>query len=543
MKRTAFNVIISILLLLVSLAALATGAFGGLECYALKTADEQFSEAYDSADKMEEAIALLKEHDAEYLEGIEICFEGDKQLLDGRNQLYQKQAELSSGKKQLDQAQAEYNNYNAQLQEAKAQYAEAEAMMNATRSDYEEGKQLVSSLERLMPYVDTYNNLRSGVLSRIPGFASVETWFAATVIPIIAREGLEMPGDVSNFPEYIAEQTEKANALLAEYEAAEVKLADSKKKIDFAESQLAYAKSQIDKGYSELSKGNSLLNYASGKLNVAADKLEEGEATLDEYEAAIGTVKDAVVKSLEIEPICDRIGNVSVRGVAERLDEDFDIYLYNDEGEMLALPSGEARLDFDKCMQVCAAFREYIADFRQDMEREANLRIALNAGIVILSIFGIFAAIPALRGKAKAPGRGLALFIALAALNIYGFVIGYTSFTYPQDKGTYQGIIPMLGLWALTLMSLIFMIVTRRAKRKAAEYEVTDEDEFYDEDESYDDDEDAPEEEPVYAAAQKEEEEEREIFIPTICNVEDELADARREYEEALRKYKELYKK
>ena len=542
MKRTAFNVIISILLLLVSLAALAAGAFGGLECYALKTADEQFSEAYDSADMMEEAIALLKEHDAEYLEGVEICFEGDKQLLDGRNQLYQKQVELSSGKKQLDEAQAEYNNYNAQLQEAKAQYAEAEAMMNATRSDYEEGKQLVSSLEKLMPYVNTYNNLRSGVLSRIPGFASVEAWFAATVIPVIAREGLEMPADASSFPEYIAEQTEKANSLLAEYEAAEAMLADAKEKIDFAESQLAYAKSQLDKGYSELSKGNSLLNYAQGKLNVAADKLEEGEATLDEYEAAIGTVKDAVVKCLETESICDRNGNVSVRGVAERLDEDFDIYLYNDEGEMLALPNGEARLDYDKCMQVCAAFREYIADFRQDMEREANLRIALDAGIVILSIFGIFAAIPALRGRAKAPGRGLVLFIALAALNIYGFVVGYASFTYPQDKATYQGIIPMLGLWALTLMSLIFMIVTQCAKRKAAEYEVADEDEFYDEDEYEDEDEDAPEEEPVYAAVQKEAEE-REVFIPDTNNVEDELADALREYEEALRKYKELYKK
>lgn len=543
MKRSVFNVIISILLLIVSLAGLASGAFGGLECFALKKASATISDSVGEMSKMDDALTLLKEHEEEYLNGVEAVYTGDEKLLQGRAKVNQGAEELAKGRKMVADAQAQYDKYNAQLKDAKAQYAAAQAKMDEYRPQYEEGKEMVAKLQQIQPYVDTYARLKSGVLDNIPGFASVDVWFVTKVLPAIAGAGLELPSDIESFASYMDEQLATASSLLAQYEDAERQLADAKKQIDDAEKQMAEAKAQLDKGKSALSTGDSAVSYANSQLDEAAKLLEEGEAGLEEYDAAIETVKEAVITCLETESIVSSTGRVAVQGVAERLGDGFDIYMYNENGEVLALANGEARLDYDKCLQVSTALKDYMADYEKDLNREANLRIVLDAGIILLSILGILAAISSLRRKfRKAAQRGTVLFPALMALNVYGIVIGYAAFAHPQDQPTFQGLIPLLGLWLLTLTSLFFMISARRTFRLAGEEDPEDESEDDEEDEdAEDEDEDIAEDEPAEEPAS--EKDEPEIYIPNVANVDDELAAAQKAYEKALREYMEKYKK
>ncbi len=472
MKRTAFNVIVSILLILMSLVGIAGGALGGVEWYILKSAKDNLGDMIEPIDKLDEAITLLQDNEEIYAEGVEACFEGDEKLLEGRRQIDNGKYVISDGRSKMAEAQKIYDDAEAQLKDAKAQYAVAEAKMEEARPAYEEGKEAVAQLEQLQPYVDTYARFKSGVLDRIPGFPSVDAWFVAIVVPAAASRGIYLPNDINQFSQTMGQQIAEANAKLAEYEAADAEMKKSKAEIQKAENELAEAKKQLDEGYSTIDNGASQLAYAESQLDDAAKVVEDGKASLDEFQAAVDTVREAVVTCFEMEPICKRNGDVAVKGVEARFDEGFDIYLHNDEGKILALENGEPRLDYDKCRQVTQAFRFYVSDYEKDLGREMVVRFVLALGLILSGIFGICAAISALRGRERAVKRSKILFAALMVLNVFGIFVGYTNFAHPHGEENFQGTVPAFAMWLLTIAAFVFMLAVKAGHKKAVKAEL-----------------------------------------------------------------------
>lgn len=548
MKRNVFNIFVSILLILVSLAALASAGWGGLECYALYKLKGELPDT-EAIDKLEEAIALLEENEGVYLEGVDLCYQGDAKLLQGHQIIYDGRNQLAQGEEAMAEAQAQYDEAAAQLEDGKAQLAEAKAKMEEARPQYEEGKKQLARLERVQPLLEKYVDFKNNTLENYDGFNSLNAWYIAVVIPYLASLGLELPSDMDAFTESMAQQIAEGNAMLAEYEAAEVELNNAQAQIDEADAQLIAAKEVLDGKYKDLDNAADEIKNAENQLGYATSKLAEGKATLAEFEDAVTTVETAVAALMTTKPVCDRLDNVAVEGVAARLGDDFDIYKYNEEGEILSLTNGNPRLDYDKCLEVCDAYRDYIRDYGKDIGREMTLRIILDAALLAAAVFAIVAAIKALRGKASAVKLSIILFAFLALCNAYGIAIGYTSFAHPDGQTEYTGLLPFLGLGLLTVVSLLFMAACLLGRRRLLHPKEKKE---------------KPPKEPkkpkepkvpkAVNAPKEKKPQESELVRPepvTVPSEErklsqeelDELNKSKMEYEEALQKYVELRKK
>lgn len=467
MKRNAFNVIVSILLILASLLALGGAGWGGVECYALDAMRDKLDETKEPFTKLEEAIHALQDNEDKYISGIDVCYEGDVKIVQGNQMIVNGKAELQDKEAQLKQAQSEYDKAAAQLAQGKAQLAEARAKMDASRPDYEEGKAQLAKLEQLQPTLHRYLEIRSSVLEGNAAFSVLDFFFDTVVVPACASLGLTLPTDPYAFSEYMDAQIAQGKAMLAEYEAAEAKLDDAQAQIDDAEAKLVEAKSKLDQGYSLIDEGYSKINVAEGQLSAAAGKVAEGKATLGEYEEAIGKVEEAILKCLEMEPVHKRDGSDALKSIAARMGDGFDIYLHNEEGAVLSLQNGNPRLDYDKCLQVCSAYYDYVDDYQSALAHEALLRFILACGMALAGLFGIVSAIVALRGKAASAKLGTLLFVFLVGLNVYGIAIGYASYTFPEGEAKFQGLLPLLTLLIFTFVSLLFMIAVRAGRRKA----------------------------------------------------------------------------
>ncbi|MDO4815805.1 MAG: hypothetical protein Q4A83_04280 [Bacillota bacterium] len=548
MKRNAFNVIVSILLILVCLGALASAGWGGMECYALIKLKNELPDT-DSIDKLEEAITLLGDNEDSYLEGVDLCYQGDSKLLEGRMTISSGKAQLAEGNEAFAEAEARYEDAAAQLEEGKAELADARAKMEEARPEYEEGKTQLGRLEMLQPMLHTYVNFKNGVLAELPGFDNLNTWYRTAVVPYAAGLGISLPYDVDNFVASMDEQIAEGNAMLAEYEAAEAQLNEAQTQIDEAEARLNEAKQVLDSKHQELDNAADELKNAENQLDYATGQLAEGKATLGEFEEAVTTVETAVAALMQTESVCDRLGNVAVEGIGARLGKDFDIYKHNEDGEIMSLTNGNPRLDYDCCMDVCSAYRGYIKDYGADLGREIVLRIVLNSLIAIEAVLGIIAAIAALRGKARAPKLGIALVALLALTNVYGIAIGFTSFAHPDGQTEYTGLLPFLGLGLLTVVSLLFMVACLLGRRRLLHPKEKKE---------------KPPKEPkkpkepkvpkAVNAPKEKKPQESELVRPepvTVPSEErklsqeelDELNKSKMEYEEALQKYVELRKK
>ena len=466
MKRTAFNVIMSILLILASLLAIGGAAWGVLEAYALNEMKDKLDDTKKPISQLEEAINTLKDTEEEYLGGITACYDGDVKIVQGNGIIEESKAKLKDSEAQLADAQAQYDEAKAQLDEGKAQLAEAKAQMEASKPDYEAGKAQLEKLESLQPLLHRYLELRANVLEGNAAFEALDALFDGVIVPTCARLGLSLPTDPYAFSEYMDQQIADGKAKLAEYEKAEAQLADAQAQIDEAEAQLGEAKSKLDEGYSAIDRGYSEISKAQGQLSDAAAKIAEGKASLSEYEDAIGTVEEAILTLMETAAINKRDGSVAIEGMAARLGDGFDIYKRNEEGKVLSLHNGEPRIDYDKCLEVCSAYSNYIDDYQNSLAAEGRNRVIIAGVLLLEALFGIVAAIFALRGKAASAKMGLILFVSLIVLNVLGMFMGYMSYTHPEDKATYQGTITLLTIWLLTLVSLLFMIAVRKGRKK-----------------------------------------------------------------------------
>ena len=472
MKRNAFNVIMSILLILAALAALCAAGWGGFEVYALKKLEKELPSTADTVSELEDAVNLVAENEEKYFDGVEICYEGDDKLLEGRLKISDGKAQLEEGRAALYEAQAAYDEAQAQLQVGRDALNEAQMKMEEARPEYEEGKAQLESLELLLPMLQLYNSFQSGVLMEIPGFSDANSWYRLTVVPYAAGLGINLPHDLDKFAEAMEQQLAEGNAKLAEFEAAEAKLYEAQAVIDEADAQLYEAKLVLDGKARDLDSAANELKASENKLGYAAQQLEDGKASLAEFEDAVGQLEDGVVLLMKTGPVCDRKDNIAVEGVPARLGTGFDIYKYNEDGELLCFPEGGPRLDYDKCLKVCDAYRGYVKDYTDDVAREAVVRTILAAALLVSAVFAIVSAAKALRGKAKAVPMSVILAVFLLACNAAGLILGYAHFTHPQGEDAYSGLLPLGGYILLTAVSLLFAAACLRGRKK---YKLTEE--------------------------------------------------------------------
>lgn len=504
MKRNAFTVIISILLIIVSIAALAAAGWGGLECYALLAVKGKLDDTLEPVQKLEEAIGKIKEAEPQYIEGLDACDEGDVAIDDGWSKVNEGKEILAQGEVKMAEAQAQYDTAAAQLEAGRARVAEAQAQLDEARPKYEEGKELLAKLENLRPLLKTYVSLRSSVLANVAGFDTLEAWFMANVVPALIKNDLEVPADPAAFAEYMDGQIAQGNAMLAQYEQAESVLISAQGEVDEAQRQLDQAKALLDSKRAELDSGYDMIATAEKQLYNAAAQLDEGKATLGEYETALTQLREGIIKLLETEPITGRDGTVAVRSIAQRLGGDFNINKYNEAGEVLVLDSGEPCPDAEKCLEVCAAYRGFIKDYKDGVAKETLMRIILDSALLAAAVLAFCAAISALRGKEKAVKRSVILFGLLLAANVFGACTGYLQYTYPPGEENYQGTVPVFGLLVLTVMALIFMLTCRSAKKRAKKPEAAPKAKRIKK----------PVKEPVFAAAVKSAAEPEPVIIP-----------------------------
>lgn len=467
MKRTAFNVIMSIFLILAGLVTQACGAWGVIECVALGRIDGKFNETLDKLTKLEEAIGKLRDTEDKYYAGVSAIYTGELELAKGHSVVSNGEAVLKKGRLKVAEAQAKYDKAAAQLADAKKEITAAEAKMDAARDDYEKGQETLETAETLMPLLNTYIKIRNGI-SIIPGIKSTQQWYESRVIPAGAKLGVTLPPDVKDFEPFMNNYIAEGKAQLAKYEEAQLKLEESKQKVADAEAQLAEAKTVLDESKDKLNAGQREIDKANDKLSYAAAQIAKGKQTLEEYDKAVGMLGEGLKEFLNLEPVYDRSGNVAVKGIMQRLGDDFDCYLHNENGDVLALHNGEPRLDYDKCMQICTAFREYVADYVEDVNGEVTVRFILDGAIIAAGLLAVVTAILALCGRKAARRLGLVLVMLIVACNVYGILTGYTGYTYPPGERLYEGTLPMLAIVLMVPFSLLFLLSVRRKKTELA---------------------------------------------------------------------------
>ena len=430
MKKSALSVI-SIILIIVSLFGLVAAGFGIRDGLAIKKYKEDDAKATDVVGQLEEAIALLKENEQAYLDGIGAYSKGLSEYTAGKQAYDEGKAALEAGRKQL---------------------AEGQAQIDANTQAYNEGKALLRKIQPLMPYLNQYISLRDNGVAGIPGmskwygFSSAQAWFVSVVRPVGARLGLSIPADVTDFPAYMQKMVAEGQAMLKQYEDGLAALEAGKAKLAQGEAELAEGEKKLAEGEAQLAEGRAQL-----------ETFENGMALVDEY----------TMVCYKNEPIYRHNGDMAVPGPEQRLGEDFDWRKYDENGELVTLRSGEPYLDLDKCLVVCASFRESVAEHVADVTHELYMRLVLYVALILAGVLGIIAGSLGLAGKGAAVTLGLITAALLIACNIFGLCTRYLGYTYPLKDGTYSGTLQLIALLVFAAAAAVFAVVTVSARKEA----------------------------------------------------------------------------
>ena len=473
----------SILLIVVCLFSLVAVAFGVKDCLEIKAYKEEDAKRAEAVNDLEDALVLLKDNEQAYLDGIGAYTKGLSDYQAGQQELSKGYKDYDAGKKTLEAGYKTYNDGLAayeqgkkDLEEGKKQVAEGQALIDANTEAYIEGKAKLEKIEPLLPYVDTYVEFRDGFLDNINGFTSAQIWFVTVVRPIAARLGLEIPLNVIDFPGYIQQMVADGKAQIKEYEdglatleAGKAQVADGERQLAEAEKQLADGKKELEAGEKELAEGKSKLLAGESELAQGKETLASGKASLEEFEDGMRQV-DGYLEELFTQASTYRHnGELAVPNPQLRLGEDYSWYKLNDNGEIAALRSGDPYIDLDKGMEVCKAFREYVADSHDDVAKELYSRFGTYIALAIGSILGIVVGILGLCGTACVVPAMLAAVLGLGA-NIFGLCSRYLGYTYPLKDGTYSGTLQLVALLFFAVLAITFAVeaCVGKAKYKAA---------------------------------------------------------------------------
>lgn len=481
MKKSALTTIISILLVLASLFALATAGLGVKDALAIKEYKEEDAKSADVVGQLEDAIALLKENEQAYLEGVGTYTQGlsdysagQASYYEGKSTLTQGYKDYAAGKQTLAQGYADYEAGKKALEEGRKQVAEGQAQIDANTDAYNEGKELLSKIEPLMPLVNTYVSFRDGSLAKLPGFDNAQAWFASQVRPLAADLGLEIPEDVTDFPGYVQTMVNEGQAMLKQYEdgladleAGKAQVAEGEKQLAEAEITLAEGEKQLAAAQKQLEQGEIDLAAGAQELAEGAAALADGKASLDEFESGMTLVDEYTMVCFKNEPIYRHNGAMAVPGPEQRLGSDFDWYKYDENGKLMTMTTGAPYLDLDQCLVVCQNFRDSVADHVADVTQELTMRIILYIAVAVAGLCGLIGGILGLVGAKAAVVFGVITTVIALAANVFGACTRYYGYTYPLKDGTYSGTLQLIGIITIAAVAVVFLAVTAVAKHEA----------------------------------------------------------------------------
>ena len=495
MKKTAFTTVMSILLIIVCLFGLVAVGLGVKDGLAIKKYKEDDAKAADVVGQLEDAIALLKENEDAYNEGVGTYAKGLSDYSAGKKELaagkktynagkseYEKGlAAYKEGKKALEEGYAQYEQGKKDLEAGKKKVAEGQKLIDANTEAYNKGKAMLEKIEPLMPLLNTYVKFRDGSIANLPGFDSAQAWFVSKVRPIAEKAGLTIPEDVTDFPKYMQQMVADGKAQLKEYEDGLAALEAGKKQVAEGEAKLKAAEAQLAAGEKELAAGEKKLKAAEKELAAGANKLKAGEkelaagaakladgkASLEEFENGMALVDEYTMTCYKNKPIYRHNGDMAVPGPEQRLGEDFSWYKMGDDGKVVTLRNGDPYLDLDQCLVVCKTFRESVADHVADVTHELYMRLGLYVAVAIASLLGLVAGFMGLAGKGGAATLGIITAVLAVACNIFGACTRYYGYTYPLKDGTYSGTLQFVALILLAVVAVIFAVAAASAKKKA----------------------------------------------------------------------------
>lgn len=492
-----------VLLTVCSICLVAACIFGLFACVAgvqdiLNIKDYKTSDSETAKEGIltaRDGVALLMENQPAYLAGLDTFTEG----LASYNEGY---ASLSAGR--------------AQYAEGLARYEAGKKLIEENTPAYNEGKEMLATIEPLMPYLNRYVAFRDGNLTSLPGFSTAQAWFVGVVRPIAANMGLEIPEDVTDFPAYIQQMVADGQAQIKLYE-------DSLKQLEEAEAGLAAARKQLSEGEAALAAGGAQLADGDAQLNV----FEQGEVALLEGgytlfhgmtpcfrwysgEEVVMSLPEYMAKELGVEIPANLIIANPVDGENEPeyiLNEEAyaelcaavveAMYLVDENGEKISADSREGftLLDLDKCSLLLDKAEQYLADQEADITKEVTGRIVALALAAIACILGIIAGIIGLVGGISGNGKsgfgcGLICAVLAVAANIVGLITHYTDYAYAtrvnasgdfvipmgeMDHYVYSGELQLTALIVLAVVAVIFCLIAAVARKAKAAPAVSEE--------------------------------------------------------------------
>lgn len=427
MKRTAL-VICSILLILVSIFGLVAAGLGIKDGLAIKKYKEEDSKAADVVGELEKNINELKKNEQTYLDGIVAYNEGLAAYAEGKAAYSKGQSDLAAGQAQID----------------------------ANTQAYNEGKALLEKIQPLMPYLQQYKQFRDGNLINLPGFSTAQGWFMSVVRPMASRLGLDIPADVTDFPAYMQQMVAEGEALLKQYEDG-----------------LA----ALEQGKRDLASGAAAL--ADGEAALAA-----GKKDIDTFETYMVMIDEYTMVCFKNSPVY-RFGTdeIVVDGPEQMLGSDYSWYKLDENGQPVIMLNGAPYPDLDKCLEVCATFRQSVDNHVASVEHELYMRLGLYIAVIITCILGVVAGVRGIFGKV--PKLGIAVAVLAVASNVFGAFTGYAHYIYPtrdmDSAGNYikdaageyvhsaSGDLQFAALIALAVVAVVFAVVAILNAGKAKE--------------------------------------------------------------------------
>ena len=404
MKRTLLTVI-SVCLVLAAIFGIYAGAVGLDDISAIvRYTNNQRQVVAQIADETEKGVTELEAEEeqrkqdlleaaegsvVEQIGGSKLA-NGELQYEAGKDKLNAGQKEYDEGKAQYDAAKAlydeklaEYNNACERLEEGKAQLADAKAQRDAGQKKLDEA---TPAYNELKIYVDlangkVYEHTRflADPIARLYGYDSVEAVLEA----------------------YEAGQQQLADA--------NVQIADAEKQIADGEKQLADAKVQLDEGKKQLDEGKSRLDSAKAELDAgrrtvseSVENLQNALDALKAYDDAESKVKAGVAELMKIP------------GIAEQVEDESDY------------------------RSVLEAARSFIESNKDGVNAEMTVRQRLYVMLIVACAVCAAAGVAGIIASLTPTGVRLATCaiasVAAAALSvgfmIYGLVNGSHSFAY-----------------------------------------------------------------------------------------------------------------
>ena len=444
--------LLSVILILAGIFAIFAAVMGLKDCKAIQVYKEIDGKEAERVSELEDAIGQLKENETAYAQGLKEYSEGVLALQEGKEKLVAGQEAYDAGVKKLA--------------EGKATYAAGMREIEANTQAYNEGKEQLAQIAPFLPLVDTYVAFRDRTIAYLPGFNTAQAWFAASVMPLAARMGLDMPSNVDDFPMYIEKMVADGKAQIKKYDDGLAELKAAEVNIATGEKELAAAKQELDAGYK---------TYEDGMKQLA-----DGKAQLDVFEDGMNQVNEFTQVFFTQGTVYRHNGELAVANAQMRLGEDFSWEKRDSSGNSVTMLNGEPYLELDKCLDVCREFYTAYQEQVADVTNELQLRLVLYFALIAAGVLGIVSGVLGLFGKGRI--FGLITAVVAVAANIFGLCTRYTGYTYPvRDMGadgeylvdaageythTYSGTMQLIALLLLAVIAVLFAVRFFTAKKE-----------------------------------------------------------------------------